>query len=71
MEKLEHEPLFTNHQLVRLLWPLIIEQTLAILVGMSDTVMVLHRGKIMAQLPQKGAHRETVGLLMAGVEAQV
>ena len=38
---------------------------------LSDTVMVLHQGKIMAQLPQKEAHRETVGLLMAGVEAQV
>lgn len=45
MEKLEHEPLFTNHQLVRLLWPLIIEQTLAILVGMSDTVMVSSVGE--------------------------
>ena len=36
----EDERLFTNHQLVRLLWPLIIEQALAVLVGMTDTVMV-------------------------------
>src|SRR5699024_10904273 len=36
----EEERLFTNRQLVRLLWPLIIEQALAVLVGMADTVMV-------------------------------
>ena len=35
---------------------------------LSDTVLVLHEGRIMAQLPQKEAQRETVGLLMAGVE---
>lgn len=42
---LQKERLFTNHQLVRLLWPLIIEQALAILVGMSDTVMVSSVGE--------------------------
>lgn len=41
----QKERLFTNHQLVRLLWPLIIEQALAILVGMSDTVMVSSVGE--------------------------
>ena len=30
-------PLFANRDLLRLLWPLVIEQTLAALVGMSDT----------------------------------
>ena len=38
-------PLFTNRELVRLLWPLVIEQTLAMLVGMSDTVMVSSVGE--------------------------
>ncbi len=38
-------PLFTRRQLVRLLWPLLIEQGLAVLVGMSDTVMVSSVGE--------------------------
>ena len=41
----EEEKLFTNRQLVRLLWPLIIEQALAVLVGMADTVMVSSVGE--------------------------
>src|SRR5699024_1682543 len=36
---------FTNAQLLRLLWPLVIEQALAALVGMSDTVMVSSVGE--------------------------
>ncbi len=36
---------------------------------LSDTVLVLYQGRIMARLPQKEAQRETVGLLMAGVSA--
>ena len=32
--------LFTDHQLRRLIWPLVIEQFLAILVGLVDTIMV-------------------------------
>lgn len=39
------EKLFTNRQLLRLLWPLVIEQGLAILVGMADTVMVSSVGE--------------------------
>ena len=39
------EPLFANRDLLRLLWPLVIEQTLAVLVGMSDTVMVSSVGE--------------------------
>lgn len=42
---MQQERLFTNRQLVRLLWPLVIEQALAILVGMSDTVMVSSVGE--------------------------
>ena len=38
-------PLFANRDLLRLLWPLVIEQTLAALVGMSDTVMVSSVGE--------------------------
>ncbi|MDO4492536.1 MAG: ABC transporter ATP-binding protein [Clostridia bacterium] len=34
---------------------------------LSDTILVLHDGHIMAQIPQKEAKRETIGLLMAGV----
>ena len=41
----EDERLFTNHQLIRLLWPLVIEQALAVLVGMADTVMVSSVGE--------------------------
>ena len=41
--KLEKQ--FTNGQLLRLLWPLVIEQALSALVGMSDTVMVSSVGE--------------------------
>ena len=34
---------------------------------LSDTVLVIHDGEIMASIPQEEAKRETVGLLMAGV----
>lgn len=36
---------------------------------LSDTVLVLYQGRVMARMPQKEAQRETVGLLMAGVQA--
>ena len=39
------EQQFTNAQLLRLLWPLVVEQALAALVGMSDTVMVSSVGE--------------------------
>ena len=39
------ERLFTNQQLLTLLWPLIIEQALSVLVGMADTVMVSSVGE--------------------------
>lgn len=44
MEKIE-SPLFTNHMLGRLILPLVIEQGLAILVGMCDGVMVSSVGE--------------------------
>ena len=37
--------LFTNKELVMLIWPLVIEQSLAVLVGMADTVMVSSVGE--------------------------
>lgn len=37
--------LFTNRQLIRLLWPLVVEQALAVLVGMADTMMVSSVGE--------------------------
>lgn len=42
---MKRERLFTNRQLLTLLWPLIIEQMLEILVGMADTVMVSSVGE--------------------------
>lgn len=45
MQPLKKERLFTNHQLIMLLWPLVIEQTLEVLVGMADTVMVSSVGE--------------------------
>ena len=42
---MKKERLFTNRQLLTLLWPLIIEQALEILVGMADTVMVSSVGE--------------------------
>ena len=43
--KVKKERLFTNRQLLALLWPLIIEQALGVLVGMADTVMVSSVGE--------------------------
>ena len=37
--------LFTNRALLTLLWPLVVEQGLAVLVGMADTVMVSSVGE--------------------------
>lgn len=45
MQPLQREKLFANHELLTLLWPLIIEQTLSVLVGMADTVMVSSVGE--------------------------
>ena len=42
---MKRERLFTNRQLLTLLWPLVIEQALEILVGMADTVMVSSVGE--------------------------
>ena len=43
--EVKEERLFTNQQLLALLWPLIIEQALGVLVGMADTVMVSSVGE--------------------------
>ena len=45
MYTVKKERLFTNRQLLTLLWPLIIEQGLNVLVGMADTVMVSSVGE--------------------------
>ena len=39
------QKIFTNRMLLTLLWPLVIEQALGVLVGMSDTVMVSSVGE--------------------------
>lgn len=41
----EKRAIFTNHQLITLLWPLVIEQALEVLVGMADTMMVSSAGE--------------------------
>ena len=40
----ESRPLFTNQQLCALIVPLLIEQLLAVAVGMADTMMVSQAG---------------------------
>ena len=36
----DKEMMFTNRQLVALMWPLLLEQLLAITVGLADSLMV-------------------------------
>ena len=36
----DKDMMFTNHQLVALMWPLLLEQFLAITVGLADSLMV-------------------------------
>lgn len=45
MGQVKQERLFTNRQLLTLLWPLVIEQALGVLVGMADTMMVSSVGE--------------------------
>lgn len=45
MEEKKRQPLFTNKQLAALIIPIIIEQTLAVTVGMADTMMVAGAGE--------------------------
>ncbi|WP_300369598.1 MATE family efflux transporter, partial [uncultured Subdoligranulum sp.] len=45
MQPLQTKPIFTNRQLITLLWPLVIEQALSVLVGMADTMMVSSAGE--------------------------
>ena len=44
MQPLQKDRIFSNRQLLTLLWPLIIEQGLNVLVGMADTMMVSSAG---------------------------
>lgn len=44
IDHLEREP-FSKQELVRLIWPLVIEQFLAVTIGMADTVMVATSGE--------------------------
>ena len=41
----ETELLFSKHHLLRLLWPLVVEQLLSVLVGMVDVLMVAYVGE--------------------------
>ena len=45
MQPLQKDRIFSNRQLLTLLWPLIIEQGLNVLVGMADTMMVSSAGE--------------------------
>ena len=45
MQPLQKDKIFSNRQLLTLLWPLIIEQGLNVLVGMADTMMVSSAGE--------------------------
>ena len=40
----EQNTMFTNRQLVALMWPLLLEQMLAIAVGLADSLMRRRRG---------------------------
>ena len=42
----DKEMMFTNRQLVALMWPLLLEQLLAITVGLADSLMVATRSAI-------------------------
>ena len=39
------KPLFTGRDLARMIWPLILEQTLSLTIGMADTAMVARVGE--------------------------
>ena len=45
MEETISKPLFTRQALTRLIWPLIVEQALAITVGLADSMMVASVGE--------------------------
>ena len=45
MDRAEGKPVFTNRALVSLIGPLLIEQALAVTIGMADTVMVSQLGE--------------------------
>ena len=47
---------------------LLVSNELDEVLELSDTILVLYKGKIMAEIPQRDAQRETIGLLMAGVQ---
>jgi simple sugar transport system ATP-binding protein len=38
--------------------------------GLADRIAVMYRGKVIAILPAKGATKEGVGLLMAGIQPE-
>ena len=44
-EKIQARPLFSGRELTALLWPLVVEQLLAVTVGMADVVMVSSAGE--------------------------
>lgn len=48
---------------------LLVSEDLDELLAISDRLVVLYEGRVMAQLPADGADPEHLGLLMAGREA--
>ena len=45
MQMQESSPLFSRSQLIRMIWPLLVEQLLSVLVGMVDVLMVSYVGE--------------------------
>jgi ABC-type uncharacterized transport system ATPase subunit len=48
---------------------LLVSNELDEIMELSDTILVMYKGGVMAKIPQQEAQRESIGLLMAGVHA--
>jgi simple sugar transport system ATP-binding protein len=50
---------------------LLVSTELDEIMGLADRIAVMYRGKVIAVLPAKGATKEGVGLLMAGIQPEI